>query len=129
MFLFLWLLFSAAPLEPVRWGELALSIRVDAYTSSDSETLCRVSVVNHGGTCWPGRRLRFEARALRNGHVAERQRGRFGLVLGPHETLETVIGFSGSYRDFEIVPVEGREQPEDGRARRGGGSRRRGRKR
>ena len=129
MILSLWLLFSAAPLEPVQWDQLALTIRVDPDTSSDWVTLCRVRVVNNGATSWPGRRLRFEARALRDGRVVERQRGRFGLVLGPHETLETVIGFSGSYRDFEIAPAEGRDLSENGRARRGGGGRRHGRKR
>lgn|SRR5512143_1888319 len=129
MILSLLFLLSAVAPEPVRWEELALSIRVDPYVSSDAVTLCRVRVVNHGGASWPGRRLRFEARALRDGRVMERQRGRFGLVLGPHEELETVIGFSGSYRDFEVGPAAGRDRPEDSRARRGGAHHRKGRKR
>ncbi len=129
MIVSLLLLVSAAASEPVRWDELTLSIRVDPYVSSDAATLCRVRVVNHGSTSWPGRRLRFEARALSAGRVAERQRGRFGLVLGPHETLETVIGFSGCYRDFEVTPAEGHDRPDESRARRGGGGRRKGRKR
>jgi hypothetical protein len=129
MILSLLLLVSATAPEPVRWDELTLSISVDPYVSSDAVTLCRVRVVNHGTTSWPGRRLRFEARALAGGRVAERQLGRFGLVLGPHETLETVIGFSGSYRDFQVAPAEGRDRSDENRARRGGAGRRRGRKR
>jgi hypothetical protein len=129
MLLSLWILLSTVSADPVRWDELTLSIYLEPYVSSDAVTLCRVRVFNHGSSSWSGRRLRFEARAVREGRVVERQRGRFGLVLGPRETLETVIGFSGSYRTFEIGPVTGPERPEEGHARRGGTGRRKGRKR
>ena len=123
-FAFIAALWATAP-EPVRWDELTLSIYPDPYTSSDSVTLCRVRVVNHGQTSWSGRRIRFEARALAGGRVVERQRGRFGLTLAPRDSLETIIGFSGSYRSFEVSPVEGPDRPDGGRARRGGGGKKR----
>lgn len=97
---------AGGDLEPVRWQELVLTIRRDPDVSSDSATICRVRVQNDGRGTWPGRRLTFEARAFSAGRVVERQRGRFGLVLGPHETLETVIAFLGVYDRFEVSPVE-----------------------
>ena len=118
----------AARAEPVRWEELALSIRPDPYTSSDTVTLCRVRVVNNGGGTWPGRRLRFEARALADGRVVEWKAGRFGLTLSPREALETIVAFSGSYRTFEVVPCLARDCSDGGRSH-GSGGRRRGRKR
>jgi len=118
----------AAPAEPVRWEELALSIRPDPYTSSDTATLCRVRVVNNGGGSWPGRRLLFEARALSDGRVVERRVGRFGLILGPRETLETIVGFTGSYRAFEVAPFFGRDRSDGKRSHRSA-TRRKGRKR
>lgn len=105
-------------LTPVAWGELALSIEEDRSVSSDHVTLCRVRVVNHGRSSWAGSRLAFEARALRGGQVHEIRTGRFGLTLGPHETLETLIGFTGRFDRFEISPREERDP---------GGSRSRGR--
>ena len=108
MILFLPFLFAAAAgLLPVAWSELALSIEEDRSVSSDQATLCRVRVVNHGSSTWSGRRLVFEARALRNGRVHDVRTGRFGLSLGPRETLETVVGFLGRYDRFEVVPKEG----------------------
>ena len=108
MIFFLPLLFAAAAgLLPVAWSELALSIEEDRSVSSDQATLCRVRVVNHGSSTWPGRRLVFEARALRDGRVHDVRTGRFGLSLGPRETLETVVGFLGRYDRFEVVPKEG----------------------
>lgn len=118
----------AVPAEPVRWEELALSIRPDPYTSSDTVTLCRVRVVNNGTGSWPGRRLRFEARALSDGRVVERRAGRFGLTLAPRDALETIVAFTGSYRTFEVVPLSGRDRSGDGRSHRSG-ARRKGRKR
>lgn len=87
------------------WSELALSIEKDRSTSSDTVTLCRVRVVNNGRHTWAGRDLVFEARALEGSVVAARQRGRFGLVLGPHETLETLVAFLGLYERFEVKPA------------------------
>jgi len=128
MLLALMVALFASPADPVRWQELVLSIRPDPYTSSDTVTLCRVRVVNNGGGSWPGRRLRFEARALADGRVVERQIGRFGITLAPREALETIVAFSGSYRTFEVVPCLGRDCSDGGRSHRSGG-RRRGRKR
>jgi len=105
---------AAAGLLPVAWSELALSIEEDRSVSSDQATLCRVRVVNHGSSTWSGRRLVFEARALRNGRVHEIRAGRFGLTLGPRETLETVVGFIGRYDRFEVVPKEGSKDAENG---------------
>ena len=123
------LLFAvAAGLLPVAWSELSLSIEEDRSVSSDHVTLCRVRVVNHGRSAWPGRRITFEARALRGGIVHERRTGRFGLTLGPHETLETVVGFEGRFERFEVSPGTARESSggRSGRRskRRGGGKRR-----
>jgi len=88
------------------WEELSLSISQEIGVSSDTVTLCRVRVVNHGSRSWPGREIRFVAEALDGGRVVESARGRFGLSLAPHETLETLIGFSGSYRHFQVRPAE-----------------------
>jgi hypothetical protein len=122
-------LFSvAAGLLPVAWGELALSIDEDRGVSSDHVTLCRVRVVNHGRSVWPGRRITFEARALRGGVVHETRTGRFGLTLGPHETLETVVGFEGRYERFEVSPGNAPEVSNGRsgrRSKRGGGRKRR----
>jgi hypothetical protein len=94
---------GSAPPE-VAWGDLSLSIEEDRGFSSDHVTLCRVRVVNNGSSSWQGRRLVFEARALRGGQVAARQRGRFGLTLGPREALETIVGFVGRFDRFEVSP-------------------------
>lgn len=116
------LLFAvAAGLLPVAWNELALSIEEDHGVSSDHVTLCRVRVVNHGSSTWPGRRITFEARALRAGRVYESRSGRFGLTLRPRETLETVIGFEGKYERFEVSPIEGSDSAKGGSRRRSKG--------
>ena len=108
------------------WSQLALTIEEDSATSSDQATLCRVRVVNHGPHTWPGRDLHFEARALDGGIVVEVARGRFGLSLPPYGTLETLIGFSGPYRRFEVVPAEassaGRGGKSSGKSARGKGA-------
>jgi hypothetical protein len=112
---------SAPP--DVAWGELALSIEEDRGFSSDHVTLCRVRVVNNGPSSWQGRRLVFEARALRGGQVAARQRGRFGLTLGPRETLETIVGFVGRFDRFEVSPrphKNAAKDAEDAHGRRSG---------
>jgi hypothetical protein len=113
---------------PVAWSELSLSIEQDRSVSSDQATLCRVRVVNHGSSTWSGRRLVFEARGLRDGRVHDVRTGRFGLTLGPRETLETVVGFLGRYDRFEVSPKDGSESYEGGssgrRSRRRSGKRR-----
>ncbi len=94
------------------WPELTLSIERDHQTSSDTVTLCRVRVTNHGSRSWPGRRIAFEARALEGATVVARERGRFGYLLAPYGSLETLIGFVGRYDRFEVVPSNAaRERP------------------
>lgn len=88
--------------EPPDWSVLGLRIEEDVSVSSDTATLCRVQVVNSGQGTWDGRSIAFEARAIRDGRVAARVQGRFGGTLGPHETLETVVGFTGRFRRFEV---------------------------
>ena len=100
-------LFTALLSEELPWRELSLTIEKDWSTSSDTVTLCRVRVVNHGWRTWPGRSLRFEARALDGGVVVARETGRFGLSLAPGGRLETLIGFVGRYERFEVVPAPG----------------------
>jgi len=87
------------------WQDLVLSIEKDRSVSSDTATLCRVRVVNRGGHTWQGRRVRFEAAAVEAGVVVARERGRFGLTLSPHDTLETVIAFQGLFDRFEVRPL------------------------
>jgi hypothetical protein len=95
------------------WQDLALSIEKDHSTSSDTVTVCRVRIVNRGGHSWPGRTLRFEAMALNAGIVMARERGRFGLSISPHGTLETLISFHGLYDRFEVRPLsKGTGDPE-----------------
>src|SRR6266496_790600 len=110
---------SVSP-EELPWEDLVLSIEKDFSTSSDTVTLCRVRVANRGRHTWPGSRVKFEAMALDGGVVMARERGRFGLSLGPHETLETVIGFRGLYHRFEIRPVSKDRNGSESRSRRGG---------
>lgn len=128
--LFLWLVLAGAASEPP-WPDLSLTIFRDPEISSDTATLCRVRVVNNGSRRWPGRRIRFEAVALEGDTVMERARGRFGLSLGPHETLDTMIGFSGQYRRFAVRPLPKASEATDPerRGRRSGARRRGSRKR
>ena len=102
------------PAESTDDSDLALSIEEDRGFSADHSTLCLVRVVNRGRSTFSGSDVRFEARAIRDGRVAARQKGRFGLTLGPHETLETQVAFLGRYDRFEVSLAPG------GRA--GGGS-------
>ena len=88
-------------------GEIALSIERDWQTSGDRTTLCRVRATNHGPRSWAGRSIAFEARALSGAMVVARERGRFGLVLEPYGSLETLIGFEGRFDRFEVVPLRG----------------------
>jgi hypothetical protein len=87
------------------WRDLVLSIEKDRTVSSDTATLCRVRVVNRGGHTWQGRHVRFEAAAVEAGVVVARERGRFGLTLSPHDTLETMIAFEGLFDRFEVRPL------------------------
>lgn len=103
LLLCIWL--AAGSPAPIPWNDLALSIEEDHSVSSDHATLCRVRVVNHGRGTWQGRDVVFEARAIREGRVAARQRGRFGWTIGPHETLETLVGFLGRFDRFEVGPI------------------------
>ena len=96
----LFLLAAADPAQDHR-GEIRLSITRDPYTSSDQVTLCRVRAINDGSRRWSGKALRFEARALDGGSVV-RERGRFGLVLEPHGSLETLIALPGRHDRFEV---------------------------
>jgi len=91
-----------SPAPDLPWHELAIHISADSGVSSDVATLCRVRIENHGMRTWSGRQLVFEAEALEGGQVVERARGRFGLTLGARETLETIIGFNGRFRDFRV---------------------------
>lgn len=95
--------FLASP-APDPWQQVRLSIAKDPYVSSEQATICRVRAVNFGGRRWMGRSLRFEARAYASGAVAV-ERGRFGLVLEPYGTLETVIAFTGRHDRFEVSPI------------------------
>jgi hypothetical protein len=126
--LFVLALALAVPEPTSPWGEVTLSIERDSQTSSDHVTLCRVRVTNHGPRSWEGRSIAFEARALSGAAVVARERGRFGLVLAPYGSLETLIGFTGRFDRFEVVPARGAGQ----RSPRGGAGappgRRRGRK-
>ena len=82
-------------------GEIRLTIARDPYTSSDQVTICRVRATNEGSRSWPGRKLRFEARAT-DVVPAIRERGRFGLELAPHGSLETLIALPGRHDRFEV---------------------------
>lgn len=122
-----WLLgaaLAAAVSLDLPWSQLSLSIEEDPGTSSDQVAICRVRVVNHGPHTWPGRDLHFEARAIDGGVVVEVARGRFGLSLPPYGALETLIGFSGPYRRFEVSPAEGKSGGKGARSRGGAGRKR-----
>lgn len=116
--IFLIPLLAAILSDGLPWRELSLTIEKDRYTSSDSVTLCRVRVVNHGWRTWPGRSLRFEARALEGGVVVASETGRFGLSLTPGGALETLIGIVGRYERFEVVPVPTGSSSSPGRRKR-----------
>jgi hypothetical protein len=105
----------ASASEPLPVLDLALSIEEDRGFSGDHSTLCLVRVVNRGRSTLAGGDIGFEARAIREGRVAARQRGRFGLTLGPHETLETKVAFLGRFDRFEVVLAEGDGRGSGGR--------------
>jgi hypothetical protein len=82
-------------------GEIRLTITRDPYTSSDQVTLCRVRAINEGSRAWSGKQLRFEARAV-DAVPPVRERGRFGLELAPHGSLETLVALPGRHDRFEV---------------------------
>lgn len=94
-------LLAAAEASAPAPGEIRLTIARDPYTSSDQVTLCRVRAVNDGSRTWSGKLLRFEARAV-DAVPAVRQRGRFGMELPPHGSLETIIALPGRHDRFEV---------------------------
>jgi hypothetical protein len=125
IFLFSLALGAASPGTPdLPWQDLALSIEKDRSTSSDTVTLCRVLVVNRGSHAWPGRAVRFEAVAIQGGVAMARERGRFGLSLAPHGTLETLIAFHGLYDRFEVRPLSKGSDDTGSKGRRSGAGKR-----
>jgi len=88
---------------PQPWVEVHLTVFRDPYVSSDQVTMCRVRADNHGSRHWPGRVLAFEVRAVGDAHA--RARGRFGLMLEPHGSLETLVALPGRHDRFEVVPL------------------------
>jgi hypothetical protein len=105
----LWLLAGDAPEAP--WSHVRLTVFRDPYVSSDQVTLCRVRADNLGNRSWPGRDLAFEVRAQGSG-VSARARGRFGLTLEPHGSLETLVALPGRHDRLEVVPVAPRADGE-----------------
>ena len=105
LFLSLALAAASPDTSDMPWQDLVLSIEKDRSVSSDTATLCRVRVVNRGGHTWKGQLVRFEAAAFEAGVIVARERGRFGLTLSPHDTLETVIAFQGLFDRFEVRPL------------------------
>lgn len=118
---------------PAEVPGVSFTIAPDTTISSDTATLCRVSATNHSGRTVDAKKLVFEARAREHGRVVARERGRFGGLLENGATVETVIAFTGSFRDFEVGPAGGAESGRSASRRRGskrtGGGSRTGRKR
>ena len=106
------LLLLAADPPDSPWVEVRLTIFRDPYSSSDQVTVCRVRADNHGSRTWSGRALAFEARAVGGGRHT-RARGRFGLELVPHGSLETLISLPGRHDRFEVVPIAPKGFSED----------------
>lgn len=122
--LFVLLLAAGEGLDPSPTGEIRLTIARDPYSSSDQVTLCRVRAVNDGSRTWQGRSLRFEARAV-DVHPPIRQRGRFGLELAPHGSLETLISLPGRHDRFEVELLAAGKDDGGARSPRARGSKRR----
>jgi len=102
-------LLAADPLPDRPWDEIRLTVFRDPYTSSDQVTLCRVRADNQGSKRWAGKALAFEVRVV-GASPAVRARGRFGHVLEPHGSLETLVALPGRHDRFEVAPLPGREQ-------------------
>jgi hypothetical protein len=116
--------FMASVEGELPWQELNITIFSDPDVSSDTATICRVRVENRGSHTVSGSRLRFEAEALEGNEPIARQRGRFGLTLGPGGTLETVVAFTGRFRSFRVRWLA-KEPPFKTRESRGKSARRR----
>lgn len=86
---------------------VSYSIRPDPYVSSDQVSICRVTVSNQSGRTLDGRKLIFEAAALENGEAVVSERGRFGGIVRSGDSAETLIGFSGVFRDFSVSAAAG----------------------
>ena len=104
--LLLLVLSEPSPSEPPP-EEIRLTVLRDPYTSSDQVTLCRVRADNLGGRRWPGRSIAFEVR-VPGASPPVRARGRFGLMLEPYGSLETIVALSGRHDRFEVVSVRAR---------------------
>jgi hypothetical protein len=94
------------------WVEVRLTIFRDPYSSSDQVTVCRVRADNLGGRSWSGKALAFEARGV-GSNAQHRARGRFGLVLAPYGSLETLISLPGRHDRFEVVPITPKGSSDD----------------
>jgi hypothetical protein len=96
------LLLLASPSLAVAPPPVALTIRADPNVSADSVAICVVRAWNLSARTLLGRDIVFEARALEHGLVAETECGRFGGSLAPGASVETLIGFSGPFREFQV---------------------------
>ena len=81
--LLLWIRLASVSQPP--WEELSLSISQEIGISSDTVTLCRVRVVNHGARAWPGRQSPGNALCLFDGFTIKHRRQYlielFGLII------------------------------------------------
>lgn len=93
---------------------VSLSIRANPMINSDNVTICLVTAINHSGRTILGRDIVFEARAIENGAVIETETGTFGGTVANGGSVETLIGFSGVFRRFEVSPSD---PPTRGRGR------------
>jgi hypothetical protein len=99
---------------PVGADDIVLSIAPEIGISSDHVTLCRVTARNLAGHAVDGRAIAFEAQAWEDGVAVMTERGRFGGRIGPGETVESRIGFSGVFRQFTIAPVAAKSSSRGG---------------
>jgi hypothetical protein len=95
----------AASATAQEFPDVVLRIEPEIGYSSDHVTLCRVRATNYSGHSISGASLGFEAVALEDGVVVERARGRFGGTIANGETAETLIGFNGAFRHFDVAPA------------------------
>ena len=117
--LFTVLLGAGAPVHAAGEYDLVFQIAPESGMSSDSVTICRVTVANYSGDPLDGRQIGFEASALDNGVVVERERGRFQGVVRNGEKAETLIGFNGAFQSFAIAAATAPSRNRSGRSGRG----------
>ena len=98
-------------------SDIVYRIAPDPSRSSDSVTICRVTASNYSGASLDGRTLGFEAVALENGDIVERERGRFAGIVRNGETAETLIGFNGAFRIFDVQGVAASARTKGGSGR------------